>query len=61
MISKAHAKDDMNHQHLSITHEIYKSLDDGMEVWNVFLDISKSFDKVWYEGIIFNCNKTVYL
>ena len=32
MISKAHAKDDMNHQHLSITHEIYKSLDDGMEV-----------------------------
>ena len=40
-------------QLLSITHEIYKSFDDGLEVRSVFLDISKAFDKVWHEGIIF--------
>ena len=40
-------------QLLSITHEIYKSFDDGFEVRGVFLDISKAFDKVWYKGIIF--------
>ena len=40
-------------QLLSITHEIYKSFDDGLEVRSVFLDISKAFDKVWYEGVIF--------
>ena len=38
---------------LSITHEIYKSFDDGLEVRGVFLDISKAFDKVWHEGLIF--------
>ena len=40
-------------QLLSITHEIYKSFDDGLEVRGVFLDISKAFDKVWHEGLIF--------
>ena len=40
-------------QLLSITHEIYSSFDDGFEVRSVFLDISKAFDKVWHEGIIF--------
>ena len=39
-------------QLLSITHEIYKSFDDGLEVRSVFLDISKAFDKVWHEGAI---------
>ena len=33
-------------QLIAITHEIYKSLDDGLEVRGVFLDISKAFDKV---------------
>ena len=36
-----------------ITHEIYKSFDDGFEVRGVFLDISKAFDKVWHEDLIF--------
>ena len=40
-------------QLLSITHEIYSSFDDGFEIRSVFLDISKAFDKVWHEGIIF--------
>ena len=35
-------------QLLAITHEIYKSLDEGFEVRDVFLDISKAFDKVWH-------------
>ena len=38
---------------IKITHEIYKSFDDGLEVRSVFLDISKAFDKVWDEGVIF--------
>ena len=40
-------------QLLAITQEIYKSFDDGFEVRGVFLDISKAFDKVWHEGLIF--------
>ena len=40
-------------QILSITHEIYRSFDCGYEVRGVFLDISKVFDKVWPDGIIF--------
>ena len=31
---------------LSITHEIYKSFDNGLDVCGVLLDISKAFDKV---------------
>ena len=38
-------------QLISITHEIYKSFDDGYEVRSVFLDISKAFDKVWHQGL----------
>ena len=37
---------------LSITHDIYQSLDQGSEVRGVFLDISKAFDKVWHKGLI---------
>ena len=33
-------------QLLCITHDIYQSLDDGLETGAVFLDISKAFDKV---------------
>ena len=36
---------------LSITHEIYSSFDDGLEVRSVFLDIFKAFDKVWHKVI----------
>ena len=38
---------------LSITHEIYSCSDDGFEVRSDFLDISKLFNKVWHEGLIF--------
>ena len=33
--------------------EIYQSFDEGLDVCSVFLDISKTFDKVWHNGIIF--------
>ena len=33
-------------QLLAITHEIYKSFEDGFEIRGVFLHISKAFDKV---------------
>ena len=44
-------------QLLAITHEIYKSFDEGFEVRRVFLDISKAFDKVWHEGLLFKLNQ----
>ena len=44
-------------QLLSITHEIYSSLDEGYEVRGVFLDISKAFDKVWHDGLIYKLQK----
>ena len=40
-------------QLLSITHEIYKSFDVGLEVRSVFLDLSKAFDRVWHVGLIY--------
>ena len=40
-------------QLLPITHQIFKSLDNGREVRSVFLDITKAFDKVWHKGLIF--------
>ena len=40
-------------QLLSIIHDICKSFDCGFEVRGVFLDISKEFDKVWHDSIIF--------
>ena len=37
---------------ITITHKIYKSFDDGLEVRGVFLDISQGFDEVWYEAFL---------
>ena len=42
-------------QLLSITHKIYKLFDcnPSLDITGTFLDISKAFEKVWYEGLIF--------
>ena len=42
-------------QLLSIIHEIQSSFDSNptTDVREVFLDISKAFDKVWHEGLLF--------
>ena len=42
-----------NNYLLSITYEIYHSMNEGYEIRGVFLDISKAFDKVWHEGLVF--------
>ena len=41
------------YQSTIITHNIYQSHDDGLETRGVFLDISKAFDKIWHEGLLF--------
>ena len=42
-------------QLLAITHEIFEAFDYNptLEVRSVFLDISKAFDKVWHEGLLY--------
>ena len=42
-------------QLIAITHEIFEVFDCNppLEVRSVFLDISKAFDKVWHEGLLF--------
>ena len=42
-------------QLLSITHDILKGFDanPSLDTRGVFLDISKAFDRVWHEGLIF--------
>ena len=42
-------------QLLAITHEIFEAFDcnPALEVRSVFLDISKAFDKLWHEGLLF--------
>ena len=47
--------DSCTNQLLAITHEIFETFDcnPSLEVRSVFLDISKAFDKVWHEGLLF--------
>ena len=40
-------------QLLSVTQKIFTFFDNGLKVRSVFLGISKGFDKVWHEGLIF--------
>ena len=40
-------------QLLSINHEISSAFDMGLKVYGIFLDISKAFDKVWHDELIF--------
>ena len=40
-------------QLLSINHEILNTFDKGLEVHGIFFDISKAFDNVWHDGLIF--------
>ena len=44
-------------QLLSITTTIYESFENYEETRAVFLDISKAFDKVWHEGLLFKLQR----
>ena len=47
--------DSCEYQLLSIVHDIYASFDccASLEVRGIFLDISKAFDRIWHEGLIY--------
>ena len=47
------------HQLISITHDIYKAFDadPSLEVRGVFLDLSKAFDKVWDDGLLYELRR----
>ena len=47
--------DSTTNQLLYITHIIHSSFDSSMslEVRHIFLDMSKAFNKVWHEGLLF--------
>ena len=46
-------------QLISISHKIYNAFDcnPSLEVRDVFLDISKAFDKVWHKGLIYKLKR----
>ena len=60
-------RDSCINQLFSINHEILSAFDMGLEVRGIFLDISKAFDKVWHDGLIFKlhqngiCGEMIYI
>ena len=40
-------------QLLSVNYEILNGFGKGVEARGIFLDISKAFDKIWHDGLIF--------
>ena len=45
--------DSTTNQLLGLVNEIHKSFESRHEVRAIFLDISKAFDKVWHQGLLF--------
>ena len=50
--------DSTTSQLIELVDEIHKFLDNSCGVRSVFLDISKAFDEVWHEGLIFKLSTT---
>ena len=40
-------------QLINITHSLYSGLDNGYDMCMIFLDVSKAFDKVYHQGLLF--------
>ena len=51
--------DSTTNQLLYFVNEIHKAFDEpkSLEVRALFLDISKAFDKVWHDGLLYKLNK----
>ena len=45
--------DSTTNQLLYIVHQLYTSLDNGNDVLMIFLDISKAFDRVYHQGLLY--------
>ena len=54
-----HPGDSTVNQLIDLVNDIHKPFDSriSLEVWAVFLDISKAFDKVWHDGLIFKLKR----
>ena len=38
-----------------LTDSLYKALDKGHDFTAVYLEVTKYFDKIWHEGLLFKC------
>ena len=51
--------DSVTNQLISLIESIHSSFDMNYNVRSVFSDMSKAFDKVWHDGIIFKLKQNV--
>ena len=49
--------DSTTNQLLYLVHTIHLALDEQKDVRSIFLDISKAFDKVWHDGLLFKLHQ----
>ena len=49
--------DSTTNQLLFLVHTIHLALDEQKEVRSLFLDMSKAFDKVWHDGLLFKLQR----
>ena len=50
-------RDSTVNQLTKICHEFFSEFDKGNEIWAVFLDFSKAFNKVWHKGLLYKLDR----